>query len=74
MKIEINGIEWTIEEGNSTDSIMVVDGNFCKGVCLFKESKIVLDSSLKMDSKKLTLRHELTRLPSQLLIGGKRQV
>lgn len=60
MQININGLNWTIEEVETRSAELIVNGNQCFGVCQYLNQRILLDITLKNDKKLQTLKHELT--------------
>lgn len=58
-ELKINELEWTIEEVDTRSQELVIDNNWCNGVCIYTQQRILLDKSLKNDKKIQTLRHEL---------------
>lgn len=60
MKIDINGIQWSIIEALPTDTRLLINDKLCFGICEYAPKNIIIDKTLKKDVKKQTLRHELT--------------
>ena len=61
MKVEINGVEWNIEEATpTTNTRLYVDGSPRFGICELGCKNILIDKNLRPDVKIQVLRHELT--------------
>lgn len=59
MNIEINGLEWKIEEVSSDDRRLLVNDARCAGVTDYILKIVYIDSSLSQPYKRRVLRHEL---------------
>lgn len=58
--VDINKLNWTIEEVDTRSAELIVDNKSCFGVCKYLTQEIFIDASLKEDKKCQTLKHELT--------------
>lgn len=59
MHITINEILWEIKESEPNNSMLLVDGTRCRGTTHFFHQQIILDNTLKQDTKYNVLCHEL---------------
>lgn len=60
MEILINKRKWSIHETAPDDSMLIADGNRCKGTTHYYHHAIYINKEMRRDDKLATLRHELT--------------